>query len=178
MSPFSTSERPLQVAGRRVDLPPELEQLHRRIAARGRRPRAASCPRRTDPWRPGSCRPRLKTCWQVLAVGVVRVCAEEEFVRVLGQPAALAFAGQPAFVDQVVVFHEPHEDAGQHPGHRHLIEVVLPPDLKRLGGAAPFLDLLERSRSPASISASPVERASKSSASSVQPASEFAAAAS
>ena len=78
---------------------------------------------------------------EILPVGVVGVLAEEEFVRVLGQLPPLALPGQPALVDEVVVFHEPHEDAGQHPRHRHLIEVVLPPDLKRLGGAAALLDL-------------------------------------
>ena len=47
-----------------------------------------------------------------------------------------------------VVFHEPDEDAGQHPRHGHLIEVVLPPDLERLGGAPALLDLLERLPQP------------------------------
>ena len=80
---------------------------------------------------------------EVLPVGVVGVLAEEEFVRILGQLPPLALTGQPALVDQVVVFHEPHEDAGQHPRHGHLIQIVLPPDLIRLGGAAALLDLLE-----------------------------------
>ena len=85
---------------------------------------------------------------EILPVGVVRVFAEEEFVRILGQPAAFAFPGQPAFVDQMIVFHEPHEDAGQHPRHGHLIEIILPPDLKRLGCAAPSFDLVERFPQP------------------------------
>ena len=51
--------------------------------------------------------------------------------------------GQPALVDQVVVFHEAHEDAGQHPRHGDLIEIVLSPNLERLGGAPALFDLLE-----------------------------------
>ena len=85
---------------------------------------------------------------EILPVGVVRMLAEEEFVRVLGQLAPLALPGQPALVDQAVVLHEPHEDAGQHPRHGDLIEVVLPPDLNAWAVSAALLDLLERLPQP------------------------------
>ena len=115
----------------------------------------------------------LEDVLEILPVGVVGMFAEEEFVRVLGQLAAFAFPGQPAFVDQMIVFHEPHEDAGQHPRHGDLIEIVVPPDFKRLGRAAPFSICWKASLNPASILASLVERASKSSASSVTSFSQF-----
>ncbi len=85
---------------------------------------------------------------EILAVRIVRMLAEEQFMRVLGQPPPLAFTRQPAFVDQSVVFHEPHEDRGQDPRHGHLIEVVIPPSFKRLSGPPPLLDLLKRLPKP------------------------------
>jgi len=44
----------------------------------------------------------------------------------------------------VVVLQEADEDAGEDPRHRHLIQVVLPPDLIRLGRPTSLLDLCER----------------------------------
>ena len=142
VSPPLDLERPLQVPCLGVDLPPERQQPHRRIAGR------ADGPQRRLPLGEQVLGRRdladlAEDVQEILAVGVVGVLAEEDFVRVLGQPAPLALAGQPALVDQVVVLHEAHEDAGQHPGHRHLIQVVVPPDLERLRRAAALLDLLE-----------------------------------
>jgi hypothetical protein len=48
----------------------------------------------------------------------------------------------------VIVFHEPHEDAGQHPRHGNLIEIIFSPDFKGLGGAAPSFDLMKRIPQP------------------------------
>ena len=108
-----------------------------------------------------------KTCFEILPVGVVWVLAEEEFVPPFRQLAAVALAGQPAFVDEVVVLHEADEDAGQHPRHGDLIEVVVPPVLERLGGAATLLDLLEGVPQPGIDLGVRRRRASKSSARSV-----------
>ena len=44
----------------------------------------------------------------------------------------------------MIVFHETHEDTGEDPCHRHLVQVVLPPDLISLGGSSALLDLCER----------------------------------
>ena len=137
----------LQFPGLGVDLPPELEQLHRRIAAGSDRPerRLALGEQILGG---GNLADFLEDVMEIFAVGVVRMFSEEEFVRILGQLAAFAFPGQPAFVDQLIVFHEPHEDAGQHPRHGHLIEIIVPPDFKRLGSAAPSFDLVERIPQP------------------------------
>ena len=80
--------------------------------------------------------------FQVFPVGLVRMLPEEEFVGSFGQFAPVALPCQPALVDEVVVFHEPDEDAGQHPRHGDLIEIVFPPFLVALGDAASVLDLL------------------------------------
>ena len=66
---------------------------------------------------------------------------EVKLVRVFGLLASVAFTGQPALVDQMVVFHEPHEHTAQHPRHGNLIEIVLPPDFKRIRRASTFLNL-------------------------------------
>ena len=140
-------ERPLEMPRLGVDLPPEREQLHRRIAAGSHRPERR-LPLGEQILGGGNLADLVEDVLEILPVGVVRMLSEEEFVRVLGQLAALALPGQPAFVDQVVVFHEPHEDAGQHPRHGDLIEIVVPPDLERLGRAAPSFDLVERLPQP------------------------------
>ena len=136
-------ERPLQMSRLGVDLPPELEQVHRRIAAGSHGPERR-LPLGEQILGGGNLADFLEDVLEILPVGVVRMFAEEEFVRILGQLAALAFPGQPAFVDQMIVFHEPNEDAGQHPRHGHLIEIIVPPDFKGLGSAAPSFDLVER----------------------------------
>ncbi len=143
MSPFSTSNDPLELTRLGVDLPPERQQVHRRVAGRGDGPeRGLPLGEQVPGGR--DLADLVKDVLEILPVGVVGMLAEEELVGVLGQLPALALTGQPAFVNQPVVFHEPDEDAGQHPRHRDLLQVILPPDLERLSGPAALLDLPER----------------------------------
>ncbi len=84
-----------------------------------------------------------KDVLEILPVGIVRMFTKEEFVRILRQLPAFTFASQPAFLDQMVVFKEPDKSTGQYPRHGDLIEIILAPDFKGLGGAASFFNLME-----------------------------------
>ena len=80
-------ERPLEVPCLGLHLPPERQELHRRIARWGNRPE-----RRLALGEQVFCSRDLadlvEDVLEVLPVGLVGMLAEEEFVRVLGQPAA------------------------------------------------------------------------------------------
>ena len=132
MSPPLDLERPLQAPVSGSISRQNAEQLRGPIARAGRRPRAASCPRRTGRVAAGIA-DLAEDVEQILPVGVVRVCGRRASCASSACLRRSPVAGQPAFVDEVVVLHEADEDAGQHPGHGDLIEVVVPPDLETPG---------------------------------------------
>ncbi len=84
--------------------PPSLENLHHRIV--GVRKQILGG---------GNLADFMKDVLEILPVGVVGMFTKEEFVRVLCQLSARAVTSQPAFIDQLIVFHESHEDAGHRP---------------------------------------------------------------
>ena len=58
-------------------------------------------------------------------------------MRLLGLPPPVVDARQVRLLDEVVVLQVADEDAGQHPGDRDLLQVIVTPDLERLRRAAP-----------------------------------------
>jgi hypothetical protein len=71
---------------------------------------------------------------EIVAVAIVWMHVEIRLVSVHGLAHAIASTGQPALIDQDIVFEVAHEHAGQHPGHCYLRQIVVSPDLECLGG--------------------------------------------
>jgi hypothetical protein len=126
-------KRPEQGAGLGVDLPPGVQQCPGPVGGRAEGPERRLALGEQVP-RHGDRADPAEDVQEVAAVGVVLGAGVQvRLLRVLGLPATVGGdPGQVGLGDQAVVLHAADEDAGQDPGHRHLLQVVEPPDLVRL----------------------------------------------
>lgn len=80
---------------------------------------------------------------EIAAVGVVRrLAAEEQLVLVACPLQPRAGAGELGRLDEFVVLQEAHKHTTQHPGHRDLGQLIIPPRLVGERGAALLLGLI------------------------------------
>jgi hypothetical protein len=132
---FSIGEVVDQRAGGGIGLLPELEQLAAGIAGgRGEPQRVVLFVKELA--HPGQLADLLEDLDQVAAVGIVlRQAAEEHLVLVARPLQARARPGELGCLHQLVVLQEADEHAAQHPGHRHLGQLLLAPRVVSEGAA-------------------------------------------